>query len=245
MDSPACAGCAHLLPVLAACLRLFALSHLSSRADCVSSGLRPRSCIRLAADITLRLAPSCYILQSSWPVNLKLSLKITLVSCSQHFSFGLAPSAALSGRVCEAPRTCALGSSSPRTGDQLQLSSRAAHPLARNATLGLRRRPHACGSADDSISSLRQLLHPSAKLATSFRGSIGCRIFGFRRLPASPLLPFPESFSRVLVGLPACAGPQLPHSAFVRPRISSVAGSLGLRFEPCSLRHPIPLTGLW
>jgi len=59
------------------------------------------------------------------------------------------------------------------------------------------------------------------------------------------LLPFPESFSWVLVGLPACAGLQLPGSTVVRPGISSHAGCLGLRFESRSLRHPIPLTGLW
>ena len=177
-------------------------------------------------------------------MNLKLSLQVTLVSCSQCFGFGLAPSAALSGRVTARLRACAFRHSAPRTGDQLQLSSCAAHQLARNATPGLRRRPHACGSADDSISSLRQLLRPSAKLATSSGTSVSCRASGLRRLPAATLLPFPESFSGVLVGLPACAGPQLPHSAFVRPRISSIAGSMGLRFELRSLRRRVPLTGL-
>jgi len=174
MDSPACAGCAHHLPVLAACVGLFAFRRLSSRAECVSSGLRLRSCIRLAADITLGLAPSRYILQSPCPAYLQLSLQVSPVSCSQRLNFGLAPSAALSGRVANEFQACAFGSSSPRTGDQLQLSSRAAHQLARNATFGLRRRPHACGSADDSISGLRQLSHPSAKLATSSRLSVGC-----------------------------------------------------------------------
>jgi len=237
MDSPACAGCAHLSPVLAACVRLFALRRLSSRAVCISCGLRRWSCIRLAADITLGLAPSCYILQSSCPASLQLSLQVFPASCSQRFSFGLAPLAALSGRAFDQLQACAFGSPSPRTGDQLQLSSRAAHQLARNVTLGLRREPHACGSADDSIPGLRQLFHPSAKLATSSWTSVGCRISGLRRLPASRLLPLPESFSGVLVGLPACAGPQLPHSAVVRPGISSIAGSLGLRFEPLGLRR--------
>ena len=87
--------------------------------------------------------------------------------------------------------------------------------------------------------------NPSAKLATSSRLSTGGRISGLRRLPAACLLPFPESFSRVLVGLPACAGLQLPGSTVVRLGISSHAGSLGLRFESRSLRRPIPLTGLW
>jgi len=76
-----------------------ALRHLSSRAVCISCGLRRRSCIRLAADITLGLAPLSYILQSSWPAYLQLSLQVSPVSCSQRFSFGLAPSAALSGRA--------------------------------------------------------------------------------------------------------------------------------------------------
>jgi len=49
---------------------------------------------------------------------------------SQRFNLGLAPSAALSGRASNQLQACALGSSSARTGDQLQLSSRAAH-LAR------------------------------------------------------------------------------------------------------------------
>lgn len=134
--------------------------------------------------------------------------------------------------------------SSTRTSDQLQLSSRAAHQLARNAAHGLRRRSHAYGSpitqspACAGYFILRQSWQP---------------VSGFRWLPhlqlapvaCCPLRPFPESFSRVLVGLPACAGPQLPHSAVVRPGISSNAGSLGLRFESRSSRHPIPLTGLW
>jgi hypothetical protein len=145
----------------------------------------------------------------------------------------------------DALRACAFRSPSPRTGNQLQLRSRAAYQLARNVTLGLRREPHASGSADDSISGLHRIFHPSAKLATSFRLSVGCRTSGLRRLPASRLLPFPESFSRVLVGLPACAGPQLPHPAVSRPGISSIAGSLGLRFEFRGLRRRIPLTGLW
>jgi len=46
-----------------------AFRRLSSRAVCISCGLRRLSCIRLAADITTRLAPSCYILQSSCPDN--------------------------------------------------------------------------------------------------------------------------------------------------------------------------------
>jgi len=49
---------------------------------------------------------------------------------SQRLSFRLAPSAALSGRASDQLRACTLGPSSARTGDPLQLSSRAAH-LAR------------------------------------------------------------------------------------------------------------------
>jgi hypothetical protein len=49
---------------------------------------------------------------------------------SQRFNFRLAPSAALSGRASDQLQACAFGPSSARTGDQLQLSSRAAH-LAR------------------------------------------------------------------------------------------------------------------
>jgi len=48
--------------------RACAFRRLSSRAVCNHCGLRRTSCIRLAADITLGLAPSCYILQSSCPV---------------------------------------------------------------------------------------------------------------------------------------------------------------------------------
>jgi hypothetical protein len=76
-----------------------ALRRPSSRAVCISRGLRRRSCIRLAADITLGLAPSCYILQSSCPAYLQLSLQVSPVSCSQRLSLGLAPSATLSGRA--------------------------------------------------------------------------------------------------------------------------------------------------
>ncbi len=49
---------------------------------------------------------------------------------SQRLNFRLAPSAALSGRASNGLSACAVFPSSARTGDQLQLSSRAAH-LAR------------------------------------------------------------------------------------------------------------------
>jgi len=84
----------------------------------------------------------------------------------------------------------------------------------------------------------RQLNPRFAPVIASF-GKAGDQFPDFGWLPhlrlspvaCLPLLPFPESFRKALVGLPACAGPQFPHSAFVRPRISSIAGSLGLRFE--------------
>jgi len=66
-----------------------ALGCPSSRAVCIPCGLRHRSCIRLAADITLRLAPSCYILQSSCPVNLLLALQIAPVSLASASTSGL------------------------------------------------------------------------------------------------------------------------------------------------------------
>jgi len=107
-----------------------ALRRLSSRAVCITCGLRRPSCIRLAADITVGLAPSCYILQSSCPALPTAFAPSYPGQFSQRFNFGLAPSAALSGRASNQLQACALGSSSARTGDQLQLSSRAAH-LAR------------------------------------------------------------------------------------------------------------------
>ena len=120
-SSPACTG-----DLRQAC----ALRRLSSRAVCITCGLRRPSCIRLAADITFRLAPSCYILQSPCPALPTAFAPSYPGQFSQRFNFGLAPSAALSGRASNQLQACALGSSSARTGDQLQLSSRAAH-LAR------------------------------------------------------------------------------------------------------------------
>jgi len=127
---PACAGCVHPFACTGDLRQACALRRLSSRAVCNPCDLRRPSCIRLAADRTLRLAPSCSILQSSCPVNLKLALQITPVSYSQRLSFRLAPSTALSGRASNGLPACAVFPSSTRTGDQLQLSSRAAH-LAR------------------------------------------------------------------------------------------------------------------
>jgi len=106
---------------------------LSSRAVCIPCGLRRLSCNRLAVDITIRLAPSCYILQSSCPAHLLLSPQPTPVSYSHRSQL----------------RACAFGCAlwpcfqqairplSARTGDQLQLSSRAAHlaRLQRNSRL--------------------------------------------------------------------------------------------------------------
>jgi len=66
-----------------------ALGCPSSRAVCITCGLRRPSCIRLAADITLQLAPSCYILQSSCPAHLLLSLQPTPVSLASASTSGL------------------------------------------------------------------------------------------------------------------------------------------------------------
>jgi len=127
---PACAGCAHPFACTGDLRQACAVRRLSSRAVCTPCGLRRLSCIRLAADITLRLAPSGYILQSSRPALPTAFAPSYSGQFSQRFSFRLAPSAALSGRASDQLQACALGPSSARTGDQLQLSSRAAH-LAR------------------------------------------------------------------------------------------------------------------
>jgi hypothetical protein len=107
-----------------------ALRRLSSRAVCITCGLRRPSCIRLAADITLGLAPSCYILQSSCPALPTAFAPSYSGQFSQRLNFRLAPSTTLSGRASNGLPACADFPPSARTGDQLQLSSRAAH-LAR------------------------------------------------------------------------------------------------------------------
>jgi hypothetical protein len=175
---------------------------------------------------------------------LQLSLQVTPVSLASAFNFRLAPSAALSGRASNGLSACAVFPPSARTGDQLQLSSRAAH-LAR---------PQCNSWLAPQVTRLWQRrrlnlwLTPAVEvLRQSWRPVPGSRWLPHLRLApvaCCRLLPFPESFSRVLVGLPACAGLQLPGSTVVRPGISSHAGSLGLRFESRGLRHPIPLTGL-
>jgi len=107
-----------------------ALGCPSSRAVCITCGSRRPSCIRLAADITLRLAPSCYILQSSCPALPTAFAPSYSGQFSQRLNFRLAPSTTLSGRASNGLPACADFPPSARTGDQLQLSSRAAH-LAR------------------------------------------------------------------------------------------------------------------
>lgn len=165
--------------------RTCALRRLSRRAVCITCGLRHPLCIRLAADITLRLAPSCYILQSSCPVNLLLSLQITPVSYSQRLNFRLAPSVALSSRASNGPSACAVFPPSARTGDQLQLSSRAAHLARRQRNswlapqvtrLWLRRRLNPW---------LTPVVASFGKAGDQFPALGGCRISGLRRLPAA------------------------------------------------------------
>jgi len=127
---PACAGCAHHSPVLATCVGLAPFAASPAAPSAIPAALGRPSCIRLAADITLGLAPSCYILQSSCPALPTAFAPSYPGQFSQRFNFGLAPSAALSGRASNGLSACAVFPPSARTGDQLQLSSRAAH-LAR------------------------------------------------------------------------------------------------------------------
>jgi len=68
---------------------------------------------------------------------LQLSPQVTPVSLASALSFGLAPSAALSGRASNGLSACAVFPPSARTGDQLQLSSRAAHLARRQCNLWL------------------------------------------------------------------------------------------------------------
>jgi hypothetical protein len=171
--------------------RTCALRRLSSRAVCIPCGLRHALCIRLAADRTLWLAPSCSILQSSCPVNLK--------AFAQKLLRSVIASASVSGLRLPlrslAVFPTSLRSPSARTGDQLQLSSRAAHLarpqcnlwLAPQATcLWQRRRPNLW--LTPAVQILRQ----------SWRPVPGSRWLPHLRLApvaCCPLLPFPESFS--------------------------------------------------
>jgi hypothetical protein len=91
---------------------------------------------------------------------------------SQRFNFRLAPSAALSGRASNELPACAFFPPSARTGDQLQLSSRAAHLARPQCNSWLAPQVTRCGCADNPTPGLRLLLHPSAKLATSSRFSV-------------------------------------------------------------------------
>jgi len=211
-----------------------------------NSQLAPLAMLSTRRRYNPRACARSYILQSSCPIHLPLSPQPTPGSSASASTPGLR----------RLPRSLAMLPTGSRLAPRTPLphglatssnSHRVPHTLlARSVTPGLRPLFHACGSADNSTPGLRLLLHPSAKLATSSRLSVGCRISGLRQLPASRLFPFPESFGSVLVGLPTCAGPQLPHSTFVRPRISPVAGSLGLRgsdASACAAGSSRP--GLW
>jgi len=107
-----------------------ALGCPSSRAVCITCGLRRPSCIPTRRWYN---SPACAFLLYP-PVFLPGSLTAFAATYpgqfSQRFNFGLAPSAALSGRASNGLPACADFPPSARTGDQLQLSSRAAH-LAR------------------------------------------------------------------------------------------------------------------
>jgi len=127
MDASACADYVHPSACTGDLRQTCALRRLSSRAVCITCGLRRPSCIRLAADITLGLAPPCYILQSSCPALPTAFAPSYPGQFSQRFSFRLAPSSALSGRASDQLEACAPGPSSARTSDPLRLSSRAAH----------------------------------------------------------------------------------------------------------------------
>jgi hypothetical protein len=162
-----------------------ALGCPSSRAVCITCGLRRPSCIRLAADITLRLAPSCYILQSSCPVNLLLTLQITPVSYSQRLSFRLAPSATLSGRASNGLPACADFPPSARTGDQLQLSSRAAHLARPQCNSWLAPQVTRLWQRRQSNPWLTPVVASFGKAGDQFPALGGCRISGLRRLPAA------------------------------------------------------------
>jgi len=125
MDEPACAGCA------TTCLCWRPASDLRP-----SPPLQPRrqQNLRLEPQVTpstrRRYNSGAFALELYPPVSLPGSLTAFAANYPGQFShgpsFGLAPSAAASGRASNGRPACAGFPSSARTGDQLQLSSRAA-----------------------------------------------------------------------------------------------------------------------
>lgn len=179
------------MPVLATCVELapFAASPAAPSAFRVACATLPASDSPLIELSGLRLP----VLSSSLPARyyLQLSLQVTPVSCSQRFSFGLAPSAVLSGRASNElalafradwrPASTLITCRTPSSPAMQLVACAAGYMLVAAPTT----KPLAYARCSN----------PSAKLATSSRVSVDRCESGLRRLPAARLLPFPESFS--------------------------------------------------
>ncbi len=254
MDSSACADCVHPSACTGDLRRACALRRLSSRAVCITCGLRRPSCIRLAADITFGLAPSCYIFQSSCPALPTAFAPSYSGQFSQRLSFRLAPSTALSGRASDQLRACALGPSSARTGDPLRLSSRAANLARPQCNSWLAPQVTCLWQRRRFNPRLTPVVAPFGKAGDQFPALGGYRISGLRRLPAalyfrslSPsveswlvfrLAPDPSSLtqpscdpeSRRMLVLWACG---LNRAACATRSLSQACGELSTSTGPC------------
>lgn len=105
---------------------------------------------------------------------------------SQRFSFGLAPSAALSGRASNGFSACAVFPSLARTGDQLQLSSRAAHLARPQCNSWLAPQVTRLWQRRQFNHWLTPVVASFGKAGDQFPALGGCCISGLRRLPAAP-----------------------------------------------------------
>ncbi len=254
MDSPSLRRLCSSLACTGDLRRACALRRLSSRAVCNPCGLRRPSCIRLAADITIRLAPSCYILQSSCPVNLLLSLQIAPVSLASASTSGLRLRLRSLAVLPTGFRLAPVFPPSARTGDQLQLSSRAAHLARPQCNSWLAPQVTRLWLRRQSNPWLTPVVASFGKAGDQFPDLGGCRISGLRRLPAAlyfrSLSPSVESWlvfrlapdssslaqlscdpeSRRMLALWACG---LNRAACATRSLSQACGELSTSTGPC------------
>jgi len=199
----------------------------SSRAVCITCSLRRQLHLRLAADITPSSRPLLY-LQSSRLVNLRLAPTVIPSGLASASTSGLRRRLRSLAVLPISYRLAPTVPSSARTGDQLPTLIAGCTPTRLQYNSRLAPDVTRFGSAEDSTSGLRRLLHPSAKLATNCPVSIGCHISGLRRLPAS-------HFHRVLsppvqpaTGFRLSPDPGPPIIPVCTPQISPDAGPFGL-----------------
>jgi len=173
---------------------------------------------------------------------------------SQRFNLRLAPSAALSGRASNGLSACAVFPPSARTGDQLQLSSRAAHLARPQCNSWLAPQVTRLWLRRQSNPWLTPVVASFGKAGDQFPDLGGCRISGLRRLPAAlyfrSLSPSVESWlvfrlapdssslaqlscdpeSRRMLALWACG---LNRAACATRSLSQACGELSTSTGPC------------